>query len=303
MAIDVTCAKCGRSYSLQERFAGTLVKCPNCEANIRVNSKFASDFVKVQPQADAVFERDKFLLRQKHFHWGFAEKYYVWNEQGEAILFIERPAHFLRNLMAALAGMLAGLIVWILLIGLAAVMPNAAIIDSLLMLSSMFVAIFAFVFIYIKLSQKRHVTFYRDDSKQNRLLEVKQDKKFEFLIATYTVLDANGNLLARFRKNYLYNIFRKQWKCYNADGSILCVAKEDSIVLALLRRFIGVFFGILRTNFIIVSGRTERVIGEFNRQFTLLDRYVLDLSPDAERYLDRRIAVALGVMLDTGERR
>mgnify|MGYP006273433707 CR=1 FL=1 len=81
------------------------------------------------------------------------------------------------------------------------------------------------------------------------------------------------------------------------------MAKEDSIVLALLRRFIGVFFGILRTNFIIVSGRTERVIGEFNRQFTLLDRYVLDLSPDAERYLDRRIAVALGVMLDTGERR
>jgi hypothetical protein len=45
------------------------------------------------------------------------------------------------------------------------------------------------------------------------------------------------------------------------------------------------------------------VIGEFNRKFTILDRYVLDLTADPGRNLDRRIALALGVMLDTGERR
>jgi hypothetical protein len=47
----------------------------------------------------------------------------------------------------------------------------------------------------------------------------------------------------------------------------------------------------------------ETLLGEFNRKFTLLDRYVLDLSRDRSNYLDRRIAIALGVMLDTGERR
>jgi hypothetical protein len=45
------------------------------------------------------------------------------------------------------------------------------------------------------------------------------------------------------------------------------------------------------------------VLGEFNRKFTVLDRYVLDLTGDEERVLDRRIAVAAGIMLDTGERR
>jgi len=35
----------------------------------------------------------------------------------------------------------------------------------------------------------------------------------------------------------------------------------------------------------------------------LLDRYVLDLKADRARELDRRVALALGVMLDTGERR
>jgi len=40
-----------------------------------------------------------------------------------------------------------------------------------------------------------------------------------------------------------------------------------------------------------------------NRKFTILDRYVLDLTVDKEHRLDRRIALALGILLDTGERR
>jgi hypothetical protein len=45
------------------------------------------------------------------------------------------------------------------------------------------------------------------------------------------------------------------------------------------------------------------VIGEFNRKFSLFDKYVLDMSADRSLELDRRMAVALAVMLDTGERR
>jgi hypothetical protein len=45
------------------------------------------------------------------------------------------------------------------------------------------------------------------------------------------------------------------------------------------------------------------VIGILNRSFTILDRYVLDMSPDAGNRIDRRLALAMGVMLDTGERR
>ena len=77
---------------------------------------------------------------------------------------------------------------------------------------------------------------------------------------------------------------------------------EDSIVLSLLRRVLGPLFGVLRTNFVIQRPRGD-VIGEFNRKFTLRDRYVLDMTADAEHTLDRRIAFALGVMLDSGERR
>ncbi|MGH8519251.1 MAG: hypothetical protein ACREUE_17510, partial [Panacagrimonas sp.] len=73
-------------------------------------------------------------------------------------------------------------------------------------------------------------------------------------------------------------------------------------VLSLLRRVLGPLFGVLRTNFVLLSADGE-VAGEFNRKLTLLDRYILDLREDPERTLDRRIALATGVMLDTGERR
>ena len=64
--------------------------------------------------------------------------------------------------------------------------------------------------------------------------------------------------------------------------------------------------GFLRANFILVTPQpdnTEITRGEFNRNFTVLDRYVLDLTRDRPRLIDRRIAIALGVLLDTGEHR
>ena len=62
-------------------------------------------------------------------------------------------------------------------------------------------------------------------------------------------------------------------------------------------------FGLLRTNFLILRGSSDDIVGEFKRKFTILDRYVLDMSADPQRLVDRRIALALGLMLDTGERR
>ena len=62
-------------------------------------------------------------------------------------------------------------------------------------------------------------------------------------------------------------------------------------------------YGLLRTNFVILGPDGISELGRFNRKLTLFDKYVLDMTSDGSRTLDRRIAVALGVLLDTGERR
>jgi uncharacterized protein YxjI len=165
-----------------------------------------------------------------------------------------------------------------------------------------FLAVLAMTgFVFVLLVPKRHVTFYKDDSKIEKLLEIKQLNKLEFPYANFSIIDRAGNSIGSLRKNVLFDYIRRRWQVNNANGLQLCMAKEDSIILSLLRRTGIPIFLFLRTNFIFLRG--EQVIGEFNRKLTLLDRYVLDLTADRERVFDRRVALALGVMLDTGERR
>lgn len=297
MAVRVAC-QCGTSYELKDEFAGKLVKCPQCGRENRVPGPAAATAVK--PQADAVFDRDVFLLRQQMLR--ISEKYDVADEQGNKIVFVERPAHLLRNLGAILAGIVAAAVGGGLLAGLADLGKGSAFEDVLVLVPALGAAA-AFFVVAVRLSAKRHVTFYRDQTKRGKLLEVLQDRKWQPITATFTVRDAAGRTLALFRKNYLFNLVRRRWYVNAPNGATLYMAKEDSIILSLLRRLLGPLFGLLRTNFIIVRGDSDDVVGEFNRKFTILDRYVLDLKADRNRLLDRRVALALGVMLDTGERR
>ena len=67
----------------------------------------------------------------------------------------------------------------------------------------------AAVVVGVLLSAKRHVTFYRDLTKAERLMDILQDSKFQPINSTYTVRDREGNVLT-FHKNILYNLIRKR---------------------------------------------------------------------------------------------
>lgn len=296
MAIAVKC-RCGTVYNLRDEYAGQWVQCPRCGQTMQVPVPPAVERI---PQADPVFDRDVFLLRQKHL--AISEKYVVADEDNQPILFVQRPVYLARGCLAILGGVAAFVVVGGAWMGLVLAVPHGPL-QIVVVLVGIVAAIAALVVALVALYPKRHVYFYRDDSKQDKLLEVLQDRKFMPIVATYTIRDASGSVLARLRKNILTNLLRKKWWCYNPDGSVRCVVKEDSVILSLLRRFLGPLFGILRTNFIYCDAQTDEVIGEFNRKFTILDRYVLDLRADPARQLDRRVALAIGVMLDTGERR
>jgi hypothetical protein len=222
---------------------------------------------------------------------------------------VERPAHFWRNLGAILATIIA--LVFLAIVSVAIGIGTSQATQSnwiggvLMVLLLVATVVLSFV-LGIKLSPKRHISFFTDESKERLLLQVLQDRKFQPIVATYTVLSAEGDLLGRMRKNYLYNFFRKRWDVLDPHGRLVLIGREDSLLLSLLRRLLGPMLGFLRANFILVvpgpdGGEVTR--GEFNRNFTIFDRYVLDLTRDKPRMIDRRLAIALGVLLDTGEHR
>jgi hypothetical protein len=292
--ITVACP-CGEVYELKPEYAGRLLECPVCERHLRAGRGLASSRPPT-PGADPAFDRDVFLLRERVL--SISSKYEVWAEDGTPIAYVERPTYPVRTLLAYVAGAVAAFIVlgWV-----ASASSNAAV-NALAALLGWGLALATFMVVSMSARPLRHVTVYRDDTRREILLRVLQDQRVAVLVRTYTVTRGDGTPLARLGKSYVHNIVRKRWTIADAEGRLRALAIEESIVLSILRRVLGSLFGVLRTNFVFVRPDGE-VLGEFNRKFTLLDRYVLDVTADEERTLDRRIVLATGIMLDTGERR
>jgi len=309
--VTITCA-CSKSFSLKDEFVGRMVKCPGCGGSVRVRGTTTAPAVTQElsseptsaltPESDAdpIFGRDVFLLRQQMLR--INERYAVSDESGNPILFVERPAHFFRNLLAVVGSFLAAG-AWVMGLASAADALGRGPVSNVIG----FVGILGFFPVFIiagmKLSKKRHVSFYTGEDKSVCVLEILQDQKLHFINATFTVLGADGTVLANFRKNYLFNLIRRKWDVMDQDGKVIWVAREDSIILSLVRRVVPYMALLIRTNFIFQPAGRDTVVGEFRRKMTIRDRYVLDLKADRTRAFDRRVAVALGVMLDTGERR
>ena len=293
--IVVACA-CGEVYELRPEYAGRLVECAVCQRALRVGSPPGS-----HAGGEPAFDRDVFLLRERLLT--ITSKYEVQAEDGSAILHVERPTYPIRTFFAYVVGTIAAMLtlVWITTL----VRSLGLEVEGLFVLAGLaglVLAPAAFLVVSLSVRPLRHVTVYRDESRAEILLRVLQDQRWALLTRTYTVVTAGGEGLARLRKRYVHNVIRKRWYVEALTGRVVALAIEESIVLSLLRRVLGSLFGLLRTNFVFIRP-DGGLLGEFNRKFTILDRYVLDLTGDTERHLDRRVALALGVMLDSGEGR
>jgi hypothetical protein len=203
----------------------------------------------------AKLDRDTFLVNQKHRAW-MKSKYYVFDADGQPLLYVERPVRPLR---------------------------------------------------------RSDITIFDDDTRTTPLLIIRQDHGYAALARTYTLLQPGSEEpVARFRRDNIKSLFRRAWTITDPSGSVIANAREDSAAIAVVRRilefvpYVGALVGLVRTNFqlsVVAPDGAETHVGAFNRKLSIGDKYVLDLTADPSRMLDRRIALALGILLDTGEAR
>lgn len=159
---------------------------------------------------------------------------------------------------------------------------------------------------------RRNITVFGDDSKIETLLFINQDHYWEIFHRNYTVTDVEGQIIGNLSRNNFTSLFRRGWDIMDPDGVTIARAREDSVFLAAIRRIVNfiplvdLIGGLIKTDFHILAldgAGNERKIGAFTRRFSIFDKYVLDLSEDPERTLDRRVALAVGILLDTAEKR
>lgn len=140
---------------------------------------------------------------------------------------------------------------------------------------------------------KEDIRAYADEGKTKELLLIQARQIIDFS-ATYDVFDSpSGAKIGSLRRKGFASMIKDEWLIFDsADGEIGSI-KEDSMLLAMLRRFITAL--IPQTFEGTVGGRP---VFTFRQKFNpFIQQIVLDFSPDQENILDRRMGIAAGILI------
>jgi hypothetical protein len=156
-----------------------------------------------------------------------------------------------------------------------------------------------------KLAIREDIRFYGDEQETQELFRIKARSILDTGGSRYDVV-AGEQRLGTLEHVFGKSLLRSTWRVRGAQEEEVAIAQERSQVAAIARRLIDFVPDVgglipIPYNFDILAD--GQVIGGMNRKFQLRDRYVLDLSGDHERKLDRRLAVALAIGLDTLQNR
>ncbi len=141
---------------------------------------------------------------------------------------------------------------------------------------------------------REDIRVYADESKTREVLSIKARQIIDFS-AAYDVVDTEFNQkVGALRRKGWNSLLRDEWEVLDANDNLIGSLFEDSMGLALLRRFLlGAW---LPQNYDITLGETR--VADLRQNFNLF-RYELnlDFSMDPTQRLDRRLGIAAGILL------
>ncbi len=157
-----------------------------------------------------------------------------------------------------------------------------------------------------RMAIKEDIRFFADENETTELFRIKARRMLE-IGGNYDVTTPDGERIGVLQKVFGRSLFRSTWRILDSQENMLASGQERSLVLAIARRvidfvpYVGEYIPI-PYNFELNDPDGKR-IGGMDRKFQIRDKYVLDLSDDHERRVDRRLAVALAIGLDTLQNR
>jgi len=155
-----------------------------------------------------------------------------------------------------------------------------------------------------RMAIKEDLRFCADDSETEELFRLKARRVVE-IGGRYDVTQPSGERIGTLEKRFKQSLIRSTWSILDGSEDQIAWARERSAAIAIVRRIKDLIpYGeAIPVPYHFTFLRGEREIGELSRVLGLRDKYILDLSADAERALDRRLAIALAVGLDAFQAR
>lgn len=154
---------------------------------------------------------------------------------------------------------------------------------------------------------REKVMFYTDQKRDKLSFTFRAEKVID-VHGRYLVEDPNGKALGAFRKEFKRSLVNSTWTILDADGTERYLVKESSMVVAVLRRFIGeipiigelgdVIMAFFRYHFSFVDLQTGQEIGKYRKTTLFRDHYVLEATDELWNSIDWRVLAAMSVALD-----
>ena len=140
---------------------------------------------------------------------------------------------------------------------------------------------------------REDIRVYRDEGMTNELLHIRARTILDWSTA-YDIVDSfSGQKVGTLKRKGWKSMVRDEWVIMDANEMEIGRIREDSTLLALLRRFLTAL--IPQDYSISVRGRE---IGSAKQNLNFfLPKMMVDLTADPARELDRRIALAAVVLL------
>ena len=140
---------------------------------------------------------------------------------------------------------------------------------------------------------REDIRVFSDESKAQEVLMIKARQIIDFS-AAYDVVDSTtGQKVGALRRKGLASMLRDEWEILDVNDSVIGSLFEDSMGLALLRRFLS---NLVPQNYDITMGADR--VADLKQNFNPFTYELnLDFSMDINHRLDRRLGVAAGILL------
>ena len=145
---------------------------------------------------------------------------------------------------------------------------------------------------------KEDFTVFGDEAKTKPMLKIKARSVLDFG-ATYDITDAQtGEKVGAARRQAMASILRDKWMILDAQDREIGVAEEDSMLLALIRRFLS---NLVPQSFTLNSTGGEPW-GSFRQHFNPFV-FRMELNYERDTALDRRLGIGVAVCMTAIEGR
>ena len=143
------------------------------------------------------------------------------------------------------------------------------------------------------LKLKEDIRLYTGEDMRTEVLTIKARQIIDFA-ATYDVFDPATNAkVGALKRKGLKSLIKDEWIILDAEDREVGCIKEDSMLLALIRRFLT---NLIPQNYL--GEMNGKQVCNFKQNFNpFVIKINLDFSMDEERLLDRRLGIAGAVLL------